>query len=66
MPKISEINFKSHPYRGIMKEIADERGVTPQCIGIRFRNRSPEIVELVSTKARERSRGLRKNLNDEV
>lgn len=40
-------DFKRYPLRGIMVEVAKERGMTRQAIQKAFRNGNPVIVEAV-------------------
>lgn len=50
-------NDRSHPYRGILKEIATEQGVTQQAIyqAVKiFKN--PRIMKIYSAKRKKRER----------
>lgn len=48
------VDFSQPLYRGILSEIARERGVSRQAIQASFRRGNHLIVQAVATKARER------------
>jgi hypothetical protein len=52
----STVDLSIPPYRGILSEIARERGVSRQAIQSSFKRGNPLIVELVTRKVMERKR----------
>jgi len=54
-----KINLKKQPYRGLIKEIAIEQGVTQQAISKALKFRNPRIIGLVSVKIKERNDAIR-------
>lgn len=51
---LARIDFRRHPYRGILAEIAREDGVERQAVQKRMKKGDPDTLERISTKMRER------------
>lgn len=59
-------NLKSNPYRGVLREIANEQGVTRQGIwNAIYKHQNPRILEILSAKMRQRKLQF-KNTKEEL
>jgi hypothetical protein len=53
MPKI---NFRRAPYRGILREIASEKGISVPAVSQAIRRRAPWVLPILRAKVMERRR----------
>lgn len=58
--KLRTIDFRSHPYRGILSEIAREDGVQRQAVQKRMVNGDPETLERIAEKVKTRKQAVDK------
>ncbi len=59
-------NLKKNPYRGILVEMANEQGVTPQGIwNAIYKHHNPRILEILSSKMQQRKTNY-KNVRNEL
>lgn len=60
MKKI-KIKLNKNPYRGILTEMAEEQGVSPQAVwNAIYRDRNPRILTILAGKIAERKQIIRK------
>jgi len=58
--KLGKVDFRRHPYRGILAEIAHEDGVGRQAVQKRLKKGDPMTMARVAEKVRERNEKVRK------
>lgn len=54
MKKTKRVNFRENPWRGVLKEVATELGVSVQTAHNRFRTNNKDVLELALKKIEER------------
>ncbi len=58
--KLAKLDFRRHPYRGILAEIAREEGVERQAVQKRMKKGDPETLARIAEKVKERDAKVRK------
>lgn len=53
--KLGKVDFRRHPYRGILAEIAKEDGVGRQAVQKRLKKGDPATLARVAEKVQERN-----------
>jgi hypothetical protein len=59
-PNVKRLNLKARPYRGVIKEIANELGENYQNVKQGILRRSPKYIEIFERKIRERQQIARR------
>lgn len=58
--KLAKVDFRRHPYRGILAEIAREDGVERQAVQKRMKKGDPDTLARIAEKVQERNEKVRK------
>lgn len=53
-----QVSLNKSPYRGILKEIATELGITMQAVHQRRQHYNDEVLEMIARKVAERDEAL--------